>query len=208
MTRAEISDNHLAFSFPSLRFPFLFVEFTGIRLGFPLPGAGDQVKRPLHVADFADALLLLIKSEGPVEGRTYELFGPRAYTYRRLVDLFAHAAMCPNKKIRLPPILYWAYGRLFPEIRRAPFPYDTILQLAESERDLTPGALGMADLGFSRLETVEEHLLAMARRYRRTEDFGTPIVLPPELLSTEEGLNTDPKGETGRQRKEIGLVSQ
>lgn len=161
------------------------------------------------MADLADALLLLIKSERPVEGRTYELVGPRAYTYRRLVDLFAHAAMCPNTKISLPPMLFWVYGRLFPEIRRAPFPYDTILQLAESERELTPGTLGMADLGFSRLETVEEHLLAMARRYRRTEDFGTPVVLPPELMAAEEGLNNnDQVGETEWPRKKVRLVGQ
>lgn len=154
-------------------------------------GAGDQVKRPLHVSNLADAIMVLIRSEELVEGRTYELAGPRAYTYRRLVELFAHAAMCPCRTVSLSPALFWAYGRIFPEIRRAPFPYDTILQLAESERELTPGVLGMADLGFSRLDTVEEHLLAMARRYRRTEDFGTPVVLPPELMVAEEGLSND-----------------
>jgi hypothetical protein len=83
--------------------------------------------------------------------------------------------------ISLPPALFWLYGKIFPEIRRAPFPYDTILQLAESEQ-IDPTRLGMKDLGFGKLESLEDHMLAMSRRYRSTPDFGARLVFPPELL--------------------------
>ena len=83
--------------------------------------------------------------------------------------------------ISLPPSLFWLYGKIFPEIRRAPFPYDTILQLGESEH-VDPTRMGMRELGFGELESVEGHMLAMARRYRHTPDFGAPLEFPPHLL--------------------------
>lgn len=125
--------------------------------------------------------MLLARSERAVEGQTYELAGPRGYTYRRLVELFAYASISPCRIVSLPPPLFWLYGKIFPEIRRAPFPYDTILQLGESE-GVTEGALGMRDLGFERLERLEDHMLQLVRRYRRTADFGTPLVFPDHLL--------------------------
>lgn len=147
-------------------------------------GDGQQARHPLHVTNFADALLVLIKTRQLVEGKTFEFAGPKGYTYRRLIELFAHAAICPAKAISLPPALFYCYGRLFPEIRRTPFPYDTILQLTESEHvHPTTSMLGFKDLGFGKLDTLEDHLLAIARRYRRVEDFGTPLVFPPELLT-------------------------
>lgn len=143
---------------------------------------GRAIRYPLHISNMADAIVLLIKSEQSVEGKSFDLAGPRGYTYRRLVELFAYAAMCPLRTVSLSPAAFWLYGRLFPEIRRAPFPYDTILQLKESECPQV-GGLGMKDLGFTRLETVEDNLLAIARRYRRMEDFGASLVFPPELLT-------------------------
>lgn len=97
------------------------------------------------------------------------------------MELFAYAAVTPCHMISLPPALFWLYGKIFPEIRRAPFPYDTILQLAESEQ-IDPTRLGMKDLGFGKLESLEDHMLAMSRRYRSTPDFGARLVFPPELL--------------------------
>ncbi len=145
-------------------------------------GDGSQVKRPIHVSNVAEALQLLIREKG-VEGKTFELAGPKAYTYKRLVELFAYAAMVRCHTIPLNPTLFWLYARMMSvEIRRTPFPYDTILQLGESEV-LTSQLPGMAELGFIQLETVEDHMNELSRRYRSTAVFGLPVKFPPELLA-------------------------
>lgn len=156
-------------------------EFARFWTGYPVLDHGKQIRYPLHISNIADALVLLTRTTMAIEGKTFELAGPKGYTYRRLVELFAYASMSPCNITSLPAPLFWLYGKVFPEIRRAPFPYDTILQVGESER-VTKDALGMRDLGFGRLEALEDHMLQMARRYRRTADFGTPLVFPKELL--------------------------
>lgn len=145
-------------------------------------GDGGQLRYPLHILDIADALVLLARTAETVEGRCYVLHGPKGYTMRRLAELVAYAALAPSHITSLPPWAVWMYGKIFPEIRKAPFPYDTILQMAESER-LPERALGMRELGFARLQTVEGQMLSMVRRYRRTPDFGSPLVFPEHLLS-------------------------
>ena len=145
-------------------------------------GDGKQLRYPLHISNIADALVLLARSTDPVEGRCFTLHGPKGYTMRRLIEMVAYAALAPAKITSLPAWMFWLYGKVFPEMRKAPFHYDTILQLAESER-LPEQKVGMRELGFEHLETVEDHMLSMVRRYRHTADFGSPLVFPEHLLS-------------------------
>lgn len=145
-------------------------------------GDGSQIRKPIHVSNVAEAIQLLIREKG-VEGKVFELCGPKAYTYKRLIELFAYATMVRCRTASLNPALFWLYGRTMSvEIRRTPFPYDTILQLAESE-PLVQDLPGMAELGFSKLELLEDHMIELSRRYRATEVFGLPVTFPPELLA-------------------------
>jgi nucleoside-diphosphate-sugar epimerase len=141
---------------------------------------GKQVRYPIHISDVASALVLLTQTSKPVDGKQYDLYGPKGYTYKRLVELFAYSTMSSAKTVSLSPTLFWLYGKVFPEIRRALFPYDNILQLLESER--VGDALSMKDLGFETLERLEDHMLHVSRKYRRTADFGLPLVFPQHLL--------------------------
>lgn len=146
------------------------------------------MRYPIYITDVADALVLLIRS---TVGGTFDLYGPKGYTYRRLVELFSYATMSPCHITSLPPPLFWLYGKVFPELRKSPFPYDTILQLLESER-IDPNQLNLKDLGIHKPETVEDQMLQITRRYRRTPDFGLPLVFPESLLedSTKASYST------------------
>ncbi|PJF18381.1 NAD(P)-binding protein, partial [Paramicrosporidium saccamoebae] len=137
--------------------PGTIFEFTRFWTGYPMLEGGKQVRYPIHISDIASAIVLLTQTGKPVDGKQYDLYGPKGYTYRRIVELFAYSTMSPAKLVNLPPALFWLYGKMFPEIRRALFPYDTILQMLENER--VGGALGMKDLGFETLERLEDHML-------------------------------------------------
>lgn len=76
-------------------------------LGYPVVHQGQQVRYPLHVSNMADALVLLTRTNEPIEGTTYNLYGPRGYTYRRLVEMFAYASMTSCDIISLSPTLFW-----------------------------------------------------------------------------------------------------
>lgn len=169
-------------------------EFTRLFPGFPVLDDGQQVRYPIHVADVADALAVAARSNRQVDGRVFELAGPRAYTYRRLVELFAYAAFTPCRIVSLSPYSFWSarrrrcahprrlYGKIFPDLRQAPFPLDCIRQLLESEAPDAQHA-SAADLGLARLERLEDHMVHIARRYRRTADYGQPVVFPAPLLA-------------------------
>ncbi len=92
------------------------------------------------------------------------------------------------------PVGYRLYGKLFPEIVRAPFPLDVIRQLGESEF-VDEAHVTMAGLTAAPLKTVEECIMEIARPYRRMEDCGVAVVLPPELLTD----STSPSSSARRQ---------
>lgn len=51
---------------------------------FPLPGRGDGLQQPIHVADLADVLVESLDVDATVE-YTYNVAGPEAIPFRRLV---------------------------------------------------------------------------------------------------------------------------
>ena len=149
-------------------------------------GDGMQIRRPIHIGDAADALTLLTKTDKRIDGTEWSLIGPRAYTYRRLIELFAYATMSPFRLTSFSPRLFWLYCKMIPEVGTVTLPYDNILQLAESERPSRNGELGMDDLGFGDgLVRLEDRMLEIARAYRRVDDFGLSLSFPPELLQEE-----------------------
>lgn len=51
---------------------------------FPLPGRGDGLQQPIHAADLADVLVECLDVDATV-GRAYNVAGPEAIPFRRLV---------------------------------------------------------------------------------------------------------------------------
>jgi len=51
----------------------------------PVPGGGTRLQQPVHVADLADAVVAAVETPEAI-GRAYDIAGPEAITFRRVVQ--------------------------------------------------------------------------------------------------------------------------
>ena len=125
-----------------------FNMFAGImRLSPVLPVFGDgSVKmQPVYVADVADALMA-IRADRRTAGQTYELGGPKVYTFKELMALVL--AVTGRRRLLLP-VPFWAASFAAWFLQFLPHPLLTTDQVAQLQRDnvVGPGASGLIDLG-------------------------------------------------------------
>jgi NADH dehydrogenase len=135
----------------------------------PLIGGGRTRFQPVYVADVADAAATIL--DAPVDapfahaGKTYELTGPRTYSFRELMELLL--AEIGRRRILLP--IPWGLARLQASVLGLlPVPPLTLDQVKLLERDNI--ASGQAP-GFAQLGLVpsgpEAILPAYLDRFRR-----------------------------------------
>jgi uncharacterized protein YbjT (DUF2867 family) len=74
----------------------------------PLFGTGDVKLQPVYVVNVAEAVAKALATEA-AKGKTYELGGPRAYTYKALLQLLLKQL---GRKRLLMPFPYFAWGLL------------------------------------------------------------------------------------------------
>lgn len=149
--------------------------FSAVPLGYPVVRNGKAQRHPLYVGDFAEALLRLARAPaGQFDGHTFDLLGPEALTYHQLVKFFAKHTQREHPIRNLPPWLVLAYSRLFPEWRRPPLTMDLAKELEEDE-DRTPGHRTFADLGITRLQTLEDQGLSVIRGFRPVYAYPRPL---------------------------------
>jgi NADH dehydrogenase len=114
---------------------------------FPLFGEGHTKLQPVYVGDVARATLRALQDPASQE-QTYELGGPRVYSYKALVELVA--AQTRKRPLLLPlPFLVWDF--MAGIASRLPVPPLTRDQVALMKRDnvIATNALSFADLGVS-----------------------------------------------------------
>jgi NADH dehydrogenase len=113
----------------------------------PLFGSGAVKLQPVYVDDVAEAVAKALVTEG-AQSKTYELGGPRAYTYKALLQLLLKQL---GRKRLLMPFPYFAWELLAALI--APLPHRPISrdQVVLMKRDNVVGsqALGFSDLGIA-----------------------------------------------------------
>jgi nucleoside-diphosphate-sugar epimerase len=66
----------------------------------PVPGGGRRLQQPVHVDDLADALLSALTSPAAI-GTTYDLAGPRALSFRQLLE---ESGAAVGRRVRLVPV--------------------------------------------------------------------------------------------------------
>ncbi len=151
-----------------------FAAIAGMAPSFaPLPlliGGGATKFQPVYVDDVADAICAALERE-EARGKTYELGGPRTYTFRQLMEFML--AETGQRRILAPapfaaaPIL----GLLGEMMNWIPFfdPPITRDQIRLLKRDnvVSPGALTLADLGIAprTIEAIVPGYLARFRKY-------------------------------------------
>ncbi len=107
--------------------------------------SGDSRFQPVYVGDVADAIVAGLELDDVV-GQTYELGGPRTYTFRELLLWILHETKRHRAMIDVPPGLARLQARVGELVPGKPFTRD---QLSMLERDnvVSSGALGLDALG-------------------------------------------------------------
>ena len=138
----------------------------------PLMGGGDTKFQPVYVGDVAQAIAK-VATQGTT-GKTYELGGPRIYSFKELMHFMLETI---DRKRFLAPVPWFAANMmgLVGEISGvAPFvkPFLTRDQVKNLKVDniVADEALSFADLGI-RLETVEAIVPTYLGRYRKYGQF-------------------------------------
>jgi len=152
-----------------------FAAMVRISPALPLIGGGHTKFQPVYVVDVAAAILTCI-DDATTAGRTYELGGPRIYTFRELMQLVLAGT---NRRRLLLPIP-WNIAMLQASVLGLlPKPMLTRDQVRLLKRDnvVAPDVLTLADLGIEP-ETVEAIIPTYLWRFRREGQFESPPRLP------------------------------
>lgn len=127
----------------------------------PVPGGGNRLQQPVHVEDLAAAIVVALGREEAI-GREYDLGGPEAIPFRRLIE---EAAVAVGRRPRLIPVPLAPVSvavSLYERLARRPrlraeqlqrLAEDKVFDIRPAQRDLDydprPFSLGVAELARS-----------------------------------------------------------
>jgi NADH dehydrogenase len=128
----------------------------------PLPGFGSVKFQPLYVGNFAEAVANALDSKS-ARGRTFELGGPRVYSFKQLMQYITDTIERPRMLVPVPLFFMQMLGgicgalfRLQPLPIAPPLTADQVEMLRADNVVQATGKIGtIADLGVTNLETVE-----------------------------------------------------
>jgi uncharacterized protein YbjT (DUF2867 family) len=141
-----------------------FATIATISPVIPLIGGGETRFQPVYVGDVADAVIKCLEDPATA-GRTYELGGPRTYTFRELLELMLHEIRRRRRFIDLPFGLAALQARLMAILPNPPLTPDQV-ELLKRDNVASPGALGLSSLGITPTP-VEAILPTYLDRFRR-----------------------------------------
>jgi len=93
----------------------------------PVLGSGHQRRQPIHVDDFADAIVRLLAQ--PLPDRAFEAGGGSAHSMRELIAIMGHTIGRRPLVVPLPTALFVQAARLMPD-------FDPALMAAASEDEV------------------------------------------------------------------------
>ena len=129
----------------------------------------------------ADAIALAVDHEGAA-GQTYELGGPRTYTFNEIYDFILQQVDRRRFKISLPFFLARPIGYIAAAVWRyiPPFSWGMLgeppvtgdqVAMLKSDNVVSDGALTAGDLGLTSLETIESIAPTYLWRFRPYGEF-------------------------------------
>ncbi len=141
-----------------------FAAMATISPVLPLIGGGETRFQPVYVGDVAEAVITCLE-EPATAGRTYELGGPKTYSFRELLELMLREIRRQRRFIDLPFGLAELQARLMAILPNPPLTPDQV-ELLKRDNVASPGALGLASLGITP-RPVEAILPNYLDRFRR-----------------------------------------
>jgi uncharacterized protein YbjT (DUF2867 family) len=154
-----------------------FAQLESLAPILPLIGGGRTRFQPVFVGDVAAAVAACVVDPA-TEGKTYELGGPAAYSFRQLLELIGKETGRSPALASLPfPLarLIGAVGDLTAAL--TPFPpllTSDQVALLRTDNVVAEGALGLADLGVQ-ATALEPILPTYLYRYRRGGQYADTV---------------------------------
>lgn len=140
-----------------------FAELARLLPALPLIGGGHTRFQPVYVGDVADAAMAALESAA-AQGKTFELGGPRIYSFRELMEILLKEIQ--RRRLLLPlPFALASLQAAFMEFLPVPPLTRDQVQLLKRDNVVSPGMPGLKDLGIepTALEPIIPTYLA---RYR------------------------------------------
>jgi len=141
-----------------------FGAMATISPALPLIGGGDTRFQPVYVGNVADAVVHCI-DDPATAGRTYELGGPKVYSFRALLELLLAEIHRHRLLLDIPFGLASLQARLMSIVPGAPLTPDQV-ELLKSDNIVSSGALTLETLGITPTP-VESILPTYVDRFRR-----------------------------------------
>ena len=151
-----------------------FAAMARVSVALPLFGGGETRFQPVYVGDVAAAVMRSLTGEGTA-GTTYELGGPRVYSFRQLMELIL--AEIGRKRILLP-LPFFVADAMGAVLQSLPLPFGMAPPLTGDQAKLlrcdnvvSGDAPGLADLGIAptACEIILPTYLDRFRRHGRFE---------------------------------------
>ena len=151
-----------------------FAAMARVSVALPLFGGGETRFQPVYVGDVAAAVVKALTDEGTA-GTTYELGGPRVYSFRQLMTLML--AEIGRKRILLP-LPFFVADAMGAVLQSLPLPFGMAPPLTGDQAKLlrydnvvSADAPGLADLGIAptACEIILPTYLDRFRRHGRFE---------------------------------------
>ncbi len=151
-----------------------FASLASLLPVMPLPGGGHTRFQPVFVGDLAAALATAV-TDPAAKGKTFEIGGPKVYTYRQLIELTL--AEIHKKRGLLP--LPWPVASLIGSLAELPTKFIGLppvlttdqVALLKTDNVCAPGAPGLKALGVADPTAVEGILPTYLYRFRRGGQF-------------------------------------
>lgn len=141
-----------------------FAAMATVSPVLPLIGGGHTRFQPVYVGDVADAVVKCL-DDPATAGRTYELGGPKIYTFRELIELLLGEIRRKRLLIDLPFGLATFQARLMSVLPSPPLTPDQV-ELLKRDNVVSSGAMTLAALGIAPT-AVEGILPTYLDRFRR-----------------------------------------
>jgi NADH dehydrogenase len=108
---------------------------------------GETRMQPVYVCDVADAVIAALASQA-ASGRTYELGGPRVWTFREILAYILKQTRRNRRLVDIPMGLARFQANIMQYVPGKPLTPDQLLML-QRDNVVAEGALGLGDLGIT-----------------------------------------------------------